>query len=90
MNDAGIFLSGISIVVSIFLIVVTYRAIEGKKVRILYYLIAVFFLILIENLILVFQVFIPIPVNIPDTNMLLFINLVILLLFYAGIVRGSG
>lgn len=90
MDNVGIFLSGVSIVVSIFLIFVSYRALGGRKVRILYYLIAVFILILIENIILVIQVFIPLPISIPDTNLILFVNLVILLLFYGGIVRGSG
>ena len=90
MDNIGIFITGISIVVSIFLLAVTYKSLKRSSVKIFYYLFIVFGIILIANVYMLLQVFGIVPYFVADVTVLLFADLVILLLFYFGIVRGSA
>ena len=90
MDNIGIFITGISIVVSIFLLAVTYKSLKRSNVKIFYYLFIVFGIILIANAYMLLQVFGIVPYFVADVTVLLFADLVILLLFYFGIVRGSA
>lgn len=88
MYDYALIISGISIVLSLFLLGVAFRVSRRRKVRILTYISAVFAVILVSNVIFVLQVFSMLPFTGYEVTMLLSVELLILVLFYAGIVRG--
>ncbi len=90
MYNIAVLISGLSIAISIFLIIIAIRATRRRKVRILSYLEAVFALILISNVVYVFQTFNMLPGISFDVTFLLSVELIVLLLFYASIVRGLG
>lgn len=90
MYDIALLFSGLSIMLSIFLLVITLRVAMRRRVKILSYIIGVFFVILISNILFVLQIFSFFPYSINQVTLLLAAELAILLLFYAGIVRGIG
>lgn len=86
--NIAVLISGLSIVISIFLLDVTRRVSKRRRVRILSFMSAVFVLILLSNVVFVVLTFTIFPTTGIETTFLLAVQLVILLLFYAGIVRG--
>lgn len=88
MYEIAILISGISIVFSVFLLGVARRVLRRRKVRILTYIAAVFVVILLSNILFVLQVFHVIPIPGYELTIFLAVELIILVLFYAGIVRG--
>lgn len=91
MYDFAILISGLSIVFSAFLLAILRRVSRRRRVRILSYMGGVFALILVSNVLFVLQVFQIIPSFAGyEVAFLLAVQLVILILFYAGIVRGIG
>ncbi|AKA49372.1 hypothetical protein IX51_09985 [uncultured archaeon] len=90
MYELAILISGLSIVLSIFLLGITRRVTRRRRARILSYIGAVFIIILISNVVFVLQVFSVIPFTGFEITILLGVELLILILFYAAIVRGIG
>ncbi len=88
MYNIAVLISGISIVLSVFLLGVSRRVLKRRRTRILSYISWVFVVILISNAIFVLQVFSVLPMTGHETTMLLAEELIILVLFYAGIARG--
>ncbi len=84
-----IFLAGISLILSIFMIIVAAKAIRVGGMRIFRYLLASFVLILFSNFILILTAFSVFGTTYLDLLIFLLTDLIILLLFYSGVVRGS-
>ncbi len=82
-------IAAVSVVLSIFMIVVTFRATRRAGVRILKYLAASFILILLTNLFVVINLFFPAYLGAVIIPAFIVVDLLILLLFYSGIVRGN-
>ncbi len=88
MYNFAILISGLSIVLSIFLLVVTFGVTRRRKFKILTYITAVFVIILISNVLYALQTFSIIPTTGYEVTFLLSVELATLLLFYVGISRG--
>lgn len=88
MYDYAILIAGLSIVLSVFLLTIIRRVSRRKKVKILSYIGGVFILILASNIFFVLQVFSVIPFTGYEVTILLAVDLLILIMFYIGIVRG--
>lgn len=89
MVDLLIFLAGISLILSIFMIVVVAKAIRVGGMRIFRYLLAAFALILISDVMLVLTAFSIFGTTYIDLFIFSLADLFILLIFYSGVVRGS-
>jgi|YelNatPaOPRAMG01_1025707.scaffolds.fasta_scaffold00236_11 hypothetical protein len=89
MLDYFAAIAAVSIVLSIFMITVTFRASRRAGVRIFKYLAASFILILITNLFVVVNLFYPAYFGILIIPAFIVTDLLILLLFYSGILRGN-
>ncbi len=89
MLDISFYLSGLAVVLSIFILVVSIRAYSRTHVRIFAFLISVFVILLADSLIYTITgfVYIQFPFSIDD--LFLFSDVAILLIFYFGAVRGS-
>ncbi len=90
MYNIAVILSGVSIVISIFLLIVTVKALRLRRARIFRYTGAVFAVILVSNCVYVLQVFSLLPGARYEVISFLSVELIILLLFYTGIARGIG
>lgn len=90
MYELAILISGLSMVLSIFLIGITRRVSRRRKAKILSYMAAIFVVILLSNVVFVLQVFSILPTTGYEVTFLLGVELLILVLFYAAIVRGIG
>ncbi len=88
MYDIAVLISGISIVLSVFMLGVMRRVTRRKRVKILSYIGGVFIVILVSNIIFILQVFTVLPLSGYEVTFFLAAELIILVLFYAGIVRG--
>lgn len=88
MYDLAILISGLSIVLSVFLLGILKRVTRRRKARIFSYIAGVFLVILASNVIFVLQVFTLIPFTGYEVTFLLATELLILILFYLAIVRG--
>lgn len=88
MYDFAILIAGLSIVLSVFLLGVIRRVSRRRRVKILSYIGGVFAVILVSNIFFVLQVFSIIPFTGYEVTFLLLVELLILILFYMGIVRG--
>lgn len=88
MYDYAILIAGLSIVFSVFLLAVIRRVSRRRKVKILSYIGGVFIIILVSNLFFALQVFHIIPFTGYEVTILLAVELLILIMFYIGIVRG--
>jgi hypothetical protein len=89
MVDFLIFMTGISLILSIFMIVVVAKAIRVGGMRIFRYLLASFTLILISDFILILTAFSVFGTTYIDLFIFSLTDLFILLIFYSGVVRGS-
>ncbi len=89
MAQLIVLLAGVSMVLSIFLIVVTHRAARSGGMKILRFLEWSFATFLIANLIFVLSVFRSSDFSRLVIPVLLFSELIVMLLFYLGIVRRS-
>lgn len=89
MVDLLIFLAGISLILSIFMIVVVAKAIRVGGMRIFRYLLAAFALILISDVMLILTAFRIFGTTYIDLFIFSLADLFILLIFYSGVVRGS-
>lgn len=89
MLDYFAAIAAISVVLSIFMITVTFRAARRARVRIFKYLAASFILILITNLFVVINLFFRAYLGILIIPGFIVADLLILLLFYSGILRGN-
>lgn len=89
MIDYFVLLAGISIVLSIFMMLVTLRAVRRGGMRIFRYLGASFALILLANAIVIADLFYPSILASAVVPGFIIADLLILLLFYSGIVRGT-
>lgn len=90
MYELAILISGLSIVLSIFLLAITRRVSRKRRAKILSYMSGVFLVILASNVLFVLQVFSVLPFTGFEVTILLGVELLILILFYAAIVRGIG
>jgi len=82
-------LAGVSVVLSIFMMLVTIRAVRKGGMRIFKYLAGSFALILVTNAIVIFDLFYPAILSSLVVPGFIIADLLILLLFYSGIVRGT-
>lgn len=90
MYNIAVLISGVSIAISAFLLIITLKAKRRNRAKILSYIGLVFVVILISNLIYVLQAFSILPATGNDAIFFLSVELIVLLLFYAGIARGIG
>ena len=89
MDSLSFYLSGLGLVLSIFLIIVTSRAYGRSRVKLFGYLIGVFTITLLDSLLFIVEgltLYVP-PISTLDV--FLASEVVILVLFYFGAVRGS-
>ncbi len=89
MNDIYFYLSGIALVLSIFLIVVSLRAYQRSKIKLLLFVSGTFIVILVDSIIAVLVGFGVIPVPYSMEDMFLVSDLAIMIIFYLGVVRGN-
>ncbi len=89
MLDISFYLSGLAVVLSIFILAVSVRAYSRTHVRIFGFLIAVFVILLADSLIYTITGFIFFQLPFTMNEMFLFSDVAILLIFYFGAVRGS-
>ena len=89
MLDYYAAIAAVSVVLSIFMLAVTLRATRRAGVRILKYLAASFILIFLTNLLVILNLFYPASFGILIIPGFIVADLLILLLFYSGIIRGS-
>lgn len=89
MLELSTFFEALSLVISIFLLIITVRAFRNRRIKLLEYIMAVFFLIFVQDIVLILQVFYIIPFSAYDPDLFVLVNLAILAIFYVGIVRGS-
>ncbi|HKJ96497.1 MAG TPA: hypothetical protein VJ944_01995, partial [Thermoplasmataceae archaeon] len=88
--NIAVLISGVSIAVSIFLLIVTFATKRRIRAKILSYIGGVFVVVLISNVVYVLQTFSLFPGTGHQVEFFLAVELIILLLFYAGIARGIG
>lgn len=89
MLDLSTLLEAISLVISAFLLAITVSAFRKRKLKLLRYMMAVFSLIFVQDIVLILQVFFIIPFATYDTDLFVLVDLAILAIFYSGVVRGS-
>ncbi|MCL5782580.1 MAG: hypothetical protein M1476_01555 [Candidatus Thermoplasmatota archaeon] len=89
MDSIDFYLSGLSIFLSLFLLIVNIRALKKSRVRVFKFLTAVFALIFLDGLISVLVGFSILNIPLTLTDMFLFSNILILIIFYYGVVRSS-
>jgi hypothetical protein len=89
MIDYFAAIAAVSVILSIFMIAVTTRATRRAGVRIFKYLAASFILILVTNLLVVANLFYHAYLSSALIPGFIIADLLILLLFYSGIIRGS-
>ena len=89
MLELSTFFEALSLVISIFLLIITVRAFRNSRIKLLEYIMAVFFLIFVQDIVLILQVFYIIPFSAYDPDLFVLVDLAILAIFYVGIVRGS-
>ena len=89
MIDYFAAIAAVSVILSIFMIAVTTRATRRAGVRIFKYLAVSFILILVTNLLVVVNLFYPAYFSSALMPGFIIADLLILLLFYSGIIRGS-
>lgn len=90
MYNIAVLISGVSIAISVFLLMITIKANRRVSAKILSYIGLVFVVILVSNVIYVLQAFRILPGSGNEAEYFLSVELIILLLFYVGIARGIG
>lgn len=89
MASIDFYVSGLSVALALFLLAVNTRAYRRSGIRMFAYLMVVFVVLLADGLIVLATGIGLFSLPISTTSMLLISNIVILILFYIGVVRGS-
>lgn len=89
MESIDFYISGLSVVLAIFLLAVNIRAYRKSRIRMFAYLMVVFIALLFDGVAVLLVGFGLITLPVSSTALLLISNIVILVLFYYGVVRGS-
>lgn len=89
MESIDYYLTGFSIILAAFLLAVSMRAYRKSGVKMLLFIMFVFLAILVDGVLLLFIGFGVFTLPLSNTAILMISNIVILLLFYYGVVRGS-
>lgn len=89
MQNVEFYVSGLSIVLSIFLLAVNIRAYRRSGMRMFAYLMVVFITLLFDGVAILLIGFGILSLPLSNSALLLTSNIVILILFYYGVVRGS-
>lgn len=89
MESIDFYLAGLSVVLALFLILVNIMAYRKSRVRIFAFLMVVFAAILFDGIMTLLAGFSVLVLPISTTALLLISNILVLVLFYYGVVRGS-
>ncbi len=89
MESIDFYISGLSVVLAIFLLAVNIRAYRRSNIRMFAYLMVVFIVLLFDGLAVLTIGLGLFSLPVTNTSLLLISNIVILILFYYGVVRGS-
>ena len=89
MENIDFYISGLAVVLSIFLLAVNMRAYRRSHIRMFAFIAAVFIIFLIDGLAVLVGGLGLISFPITATTLLLVSDIAILILFYYGVVRGS-
>ncbi len=89
MDNIGFYLTGLSVILAAFLLAVGIRAYRKSGMRMFFFILLVFLVILVDGVILILSGFGMLTLPISNTAILMISNVIILLLFYSGVVRGS-
>lgn len=89
MLAISFYLSGLSVVLSLFILAVSIRAYRRSGIRLFAYLMIVFIVILFDSILYTLSGFIFVQFPLSFDDIFLISDVVILLLFYFGAVRGS-
>ncbi len=89
MENIDFFLTGISVILAAFLLAVGIRAYRKSGMRMFLFILLVFLVILLDGVILIISGFGVFTLPISNTAVLMISDVIILLLFYYGVVRGS-
>lgn len=89
MQSVDFYIAGLSIVLSIFLLIVNIRAYRKSGMRMFAFLTVVFLTLLFDGVAIMLIGFQVLALPISNSALLLSSNIVILILFYYGVVRGS-
>ncbi len=89
MENIDFYISGLAVVLSIFLLAVNMRAYRRSHIRMFAFIAAVFIIFLIDGLLVLAGGLGAVSLPITSTTILLVSDIAILVLFYYGVVRGS-
>lgn len=89
MENIDFFLTGISVILAAFLLAVGIRAYRKSGMRMFLFILLVFLIILLDGVILIISGFGVFTLPVSNTAVLMISDVIILLLFYYGVVRGS-
>ncbi len=89
MENVDFYISGLAVVLSIFLLAVNMRAYRRSHIRMFAFIAAVFIIFLIDGLAVLIGGLGIVNFPITATTLLLVSDIAILVLFYYGVVRGS-
>ncbi len=89
MESIDFYISGLSVVLAIFLLAVNIRAYRRSSIRMFAYLTVVFIVLLFDGLAVLTVGLGLFTLPLTSTSLLLISNIVILVLFYYGVVRGN-
>ena len=89
MENIDFFLTGISVILAAFLLAVGIRAYRKSGMRMFLFILLVFLIILLDGVILLISGFGVFTLPVSNTAVLMISDVIILLLFYYGVVRGS-
>lgn len=89
MQSIDFYVSGLSIVLAVFLLAVNIKAYRRSGMRMFAYLMVVFITLLFDGVAIMLIGFGKLTIPISNSALLLISNIVILVLFYYGVVRGS-
>lgn len=89
MENIDFYISGIAVVLSIFLLAVNMRAYRRSHIRMFAFIAAVFIIFLIDGLLVLATGLGAVKVPFTPVTLLLVSDIAILILFYYGVVRGN-
>lgn len=89
MESIDFFLAGLSVILSVFLLIVNVRAYKKSSIRLFLFLMVVFLALLSDGIITLLVGFSLVNLPISTTAFLLSSDIVILVVFYYGVARGS-
>ncbi len=89
MENIDFYLTGLSVILAVFLLGVGLKAYRKSGMRMFLFIMLVFLIIFLDGIILILVGFGIFSLPISNTAVLMISNIAILLLFYYGVVRGS-